>query len=125
MAERGYEVHYIGSYNGIERKLIEDAGIPYDGISSGKLRRYFDLKNSGLPADRPVYCKPVRRSPSSSSLRMGEPVSTAFPSGRYFKVSGKLQQTFLAEEIHRRFASPGVISDSWMILLSGTFCPRS
>ena len=29
----------------IERKLIESAGIPYDGISSGKLRRYFDLKN--------------------------------------------------------------------------------
>lgn len=45
LVERGYEIHYIGSYNGIERKLIEDAGIPYDGISSGKLRRYFDLKN--------------------------------------------------------------------------------
>lgn len=40
-----FEVRYIGSYNGIERRLIEDAGIPYDGISSGKLRRYFDLKN--------------------------------------------------------------------------------
>lgn len=45
LKERGYEIHYIGSYNGIERKLIEGAGIPYDGISSGKLRRYFDLKN--------------------------------------------------------------------------------
>lgn len=42
---RGYEIRYIGSYHGIERKLIENAGIPYDGISSGKLRRYFDLKN--------------------------------------------------------------------------------
>ena len=41
----GYEIRYIGSYQGIERKLIESAGIPYDGISSGKLRRYFDLKN--------------------------------------------------------------------------------
>lgn len=41
----GYDIHYIGSYNGIERKLIENANIPYDGISSGKLRRYFDLKN--------------------------------------------------------------------------------
>lgn len=40
-----FEIHYIGSYNGIERRLIEDAGIPYDGISSGKLRRYFDIKN--------------------------------------------------------------------------------
>ncbi|MCR5701495.1 MAG: undecaprenyldiphospho-muramoylpentapeptide beta-N-acetylglucosaminyltransferase [Lachnospiraceae bacterium] len=45
LKDAGYEVFYIGSYNGIEKKLIEDAGIPYNGISSGKLRRYFDLKN--------------------------------------------------------------------------------
>ncbi len=45
LRELGYEIHYIGSYQGIERKLIEDAGVPYDGISSGKLRRYFDIKN--------------------------------------------------------------------------------
>ena len=44
-----YEIRYIGSYQGIERKLIEGAGIPYDGISSGKLRRYFDLKNFSDP----------------------------------------------------------------------------
>ena len=41
----GYEVRYIGSKNGMEKQLVEDAGIPYDGISSGKLRRYFDWKN--------------------------------------------------------------------------------
>lgn len=45
LQKEGFEVRYIGSYNGIERRLIEDTGIPYDGISSGKLRRYFDLKN--------------------------------------------------------------------------------
>lgn len=44
-----FEIHYIGSYNGIERRLIEETGIPYDGISSGKLRRYFDLKNISDP----------------------------------------------------------------------------
>ena len=44
LKEAGYDIRYIGSYHGIERKLIEAAGIPYDGISSGKLRRYFDLK---------------------------------------------------------------------------------
>ena len=49
LKEADYEIHYIGSYNGIERKLIENAGIPYDGISSGKLRRYFDLKNFSDP----------------------------------------------------------------------------
>ena len=40
-----YDIHYIGSYDGIERKLIEELNIPYYGISSGKLRRYFDPKN--------------------------------------------------------------------------------
>ena len=33
----GYQISYIGSYEGIERKLIEEMGIPYYGISSGKL----------------------------------------------------------------------------------------
>lgn len=45
LKEEGYEVYYIGSKNGIEKKLIEDFGIPYYGVSTGKLRRYFDLKN--------------------------------------------------------------------------------
>ena len=45
LREAGYEVLYIGSYEGMERKLIEATGTPYRGISSGKLRRYFDWKN--------------------------------------------------------------------------------
>ena len=45
LQKQGYEVHYIGSHNGIERKLIEEYNIPYYGISSGKLRRYLDIKN--------------------------------------------------------------------------------
>lgn len=45
LIDEGYDISYIGSYDGMERKLIEDIGIPYYGISSGKLRRYFDLKN--------------------------------------------------------------------------------
>ncbi len=45
LRELGYKISYIGSYDGIEKKLIEELGIPYYGISSGKLRRYFDPKN--------------------------------------------------------------------------------
>lgn len=45
LQKRGFQISYIGSYNGIEKKLIEEMGIPYYGISSGKLRRYFDIKN--------------------------------------------------------------------------------
>ena len=49
LKELGYDIHYIGSYDGIERKLIEQYHIPYYGISSGKLRRYFDWKNFSDP----------------------------------------------------------------------------
>ncbi|MBP3818208.1 MAG: undecaprenyldiphospho-muramoylpentapeptide beta-N-acetylglucosaminyltransferase [Butyrivibrio sp.] len=45
LKKAGYEIYYIGSYNGIEKKLIEDYNIPYFGIATGKLRRYFDPKN--------------------------------------------------------------------------------
>lgn len=41
----GYEITYVGSYDGIEKRLIEDFDIPYVGISTGKFRRYLDLKN--------------------------------------------------------------------------------
>lgn len=49
LKKAGYDVHYIGSYDGIEKKLIERLGIPYYGISSGKLRRYIDIKNLSDP----------------------------------------------------------------------------
>lgn len=45
LKELGYDIQYIGSYNGMEKGLIEPLGIPYHGISSGKLRRYFSLQN--------------------------------------------------------------------------------
>lgn len=45
LEESGFEVKYIGSKDGIEKEIIESKGIPYYGISSGKLRRYFDIKN--------------------------------------------------------------------------------
>lgn len=49
LKELGYQIHYIGSYQGIEKKIIENTGIPYEGISSGKLRRYFNIKNFSDP----------------------------------------------------------------------------
>ena len=45
LREQGCDISYIGSYNGIEKKLITEQNVPYYGISTGKLRRYFDLKN--------------------------------------------------------------------------------
>lgn len=45
LREKGWDVHYIGSHDGIERQIISEIGVPYYPISSGKLRRYFDLNN--------------------------------------------------------------------------------
>lgn len=45
LKELGYEISYIGSYDGIEKKLITDFNIPYYGIATGKFRRYLDVKN--------------------------------------------------------------------------------
>ena len=45
LKERGYDIRYIGSYEGMEKALIEAENIPYDGIATGKLRRYLSFKN--------------------------------------------------------------------------------
>ena len=46
LLEEGWDIHYIGTKAGIERSLIEPMqGVTYHAVSSGKLRRYFDLKN--------------------------------------------------------------------------------
>ena len=45
LKEAGYEITYMGSYEGIEKKLISDFDIPYVGIATGKFRRYLDVKN--------------------------------------------------------------------------------
>ena len=49
LRELQYEIAYMGSYDGIEKKLMEDFNIPYFGIATGKFRRYFDPKNFSDP----------------------------------------------------------------------------
>ena len=41
----GWDIVYIGSETGIEKKLIEAEGIPYYSIPTGKLRRYLSKQN--------------------------------------------------------------------------------
>lgn len=49
LREAGFEIAYMGSYDGIEKKLIADFDIPYQGIATGKFRRYLDPKNFSDP----------------------------------------------------------------------------
>ncbi len=42
----GWTIHYLGSNQSIEKNMIEPLGIPFHGVSSGKLRRYFSMQNA-------------------------------------------------------------------------------
>lgn len=39
------EIVYVGSYQGIEARLVQERGVRYKAISTGKLRRYFSWQN--------------------------------------------------------------------------------
>lgn len=46
LAAQGWNIHYIGTENGIEHSLIaKEKNVTYHVIKSGKLRRYMDVKN--------------------------------------------------------------------------------
>ncbi|MBW8888276.1 MAG: undecaprenyldiphospho-muramoylpentapeptide beta-N-acetylglucosaminyltransferase [Fibrobacteres bacterium] len=49
LSAAGWRAEYVGSEAGIEKKLVAEAGLPFHGIASGKLRRYFDRKNFSDP----------------------------------------------------------------------------
>ncbi len=45
LAERGFEIAYIGQRGGMEAEMAAAAGLDFHGISAGKLRRYLSLEN--------------------------------------------------------------------------------
>ncbi len=42
----GWHIHYVGSTSGLEQRLIAPFDISYDGIATGKLRRYWSVENA-------------------------------------------------------------------------------
>ena len=45
LREEGWQIHYIGSKTGVEKDMMTQMSVSYDGIRCGKLRRYFSWKN--------------------------------------------------------------------------------
>ena len=45
LKKAGFKIYYVGLRGGLEQKLITELGIPFYGITGGKLRRYLDVKN--------------------------------------------------------------------------------
>ncbi len=52
---------WIGSRDGVERQAAQDAGIPFIGIPTGKLRRYLSLRNFTDAARVPLGVLSARR----------------------------------------------------------------
>ncbi len=99
-----YEISYIGSYEGIERELIEKEDIPYYPIASGKLRRYVDLKNLSDPA------KVVRGYLQSRRLMHKIKPNIVFSKGGYVSVPVVLaaRHCHIPVIIHESDITPGL-----------------
>ncbi|MFA9463543.1 MAG: undecaprenyldiphospho-muramoylpentapeptide beta-N-acetylglucosaminyltransferase [Velocimicrobium sp.] len=104
LKEEGFEVHYIGSYHGIERTLIEEFDVPYYGISSGKLRRYFDPKNFSDPF------KVIKGYTQASSLLKKIKPDVVFSKGGFVSVPVVLaaKRRHIPTIIHESDMTPGL-----------------
>ena len=104
LKELGYEIYYIGSYTGMEKQLIEEQNIPYYGISSGKLRRYFDIKNFSDPF------KVVKGLAQAISLLRKLKPNVVFSKGGFVSVPVILAARFLhiPVVIHESDFTPGL-----------------
>ena len=116
LKELQYDIHYIGSYNGIEKELIEQFGIPYHGISSGKLRRYFSVQNFTDPfrvlkglgeAKRLIKILDVYKRQFRYSSRLESPL----PAQEITSLEGSMLSAFASR---RRFKAPS----SFLVLFS-------
>ncbi|MDF1757099.1 MAG: undecaprenyldiphospho-muramoylpentapeptide beta-N-acetylglucosaminyltransferase [Legionellaceae bacterium] len=45
LEKNNWNINYIGSIDGVEKTMIEQIGVPYHSVRSGKLRRYFSWQN--------------------------------------------------------------------------------
>lgn len=45
LKKEGWEIHYIGTEEGIEKGIVAPTGVNYHSIKAGKLRRYANIKN--------------------------------------------------------------------------------
>ncbi len=104
LRELGYEISYIGSYEGIEKELIGKEDVPYYPIASGKLRRYLDLKNLSDPA------KVVRGYMQARRLMHRLKPNIVFSKGGYVSVPVVLaaRHTHIPVIIHESDITPGL-----------------
>jgi len=98
----GVEILYIGSIDGVERRLIEKLGVRYEGVPCGKLRRYFSWENFVDAFKVPVGVLKARK-----LIRDFEP-EVIFSKGGYVSVPVVLASGRVPLVIHESDVSPGM-----------------
>lgn len=100
----GNELLYIGSRDGMEKKLVENAGVRYEGVSCGKLRRYFSVENFVDMFRVPIGLLQARR-----ILKKFEP-DVVFSKGGYVSVPVVMAARWLKIPVivHESDISPGL-----------------
>lgn len=80
LKNRGYEIIYIGSSGGMEEEIMERHKVPFFGVTTDKLRRYFDLKNLKMPFNV------VKGINEAKNILKNEKVDIIFSKGGYVAV---------------------------------------
>ncbi len=80
LKKRNYDIIYIGSKNGMEKDIIPKYDIPFFGITTDKLRRYFDIKNLFIPINL------IKGINEAYSILKKEKVDIIFSKGGYVAV---------------------------------------
>lgn len=115
LCKEGFEVKYIGSKDGIEKEIIKSNNIPYYEISSGKLRRYFDMKNFSDPF------KVIKGIFQAKRILDKEKPSVVFSKGGFVAVPVVIAATMKGIPVvaHESDMTPGLANK-----LSAPFCDK-
>ena len=115
LQNQDYDITYIGSKNGIEKDILKKTNFKYYGISSGKLRRYFDFKNFTDPF------RVIKGFFEASSIIKKEKPNLVFSKGGFVSVPVVMAAHFnkIPVIIHESDMTPGLANK-----LSIPFCTK-
>jgi UDP-N-acetylglucosamine--N-acetylmuramyl-(pentapeptide) pyrophosphoryl-undecaprenol N-acetylglucosamine transferase len=105
LGARGIDCAWIGSHHGIEARRVPAAGIPYFPIRTGKLRRYWSLRNVGDLA----FNVPAGLVQAGLVLRRARP-RVVFATGGFVALPVALAaaSTGISVVVHEQTAVPGL-----------------
>lgn len=115
--QKDIELLYIGSKNGLEKKMVQKVGVEYKGVATGKLRRYFSWQNFVDAFKIPVGILQARR-----ILKKFRP-EVVFSKGGFVSFPVVVAAKFLKIPviIHESDMSPG-LANRWSFKFAEKIC---